>query len=94
MGIELKIMIHGNDTCFEVDYTPDTGIEEVMVSSHGDQVVIDTEGLFVAQGIFPDVKTVPLFEELSRLAEMEFAERRADWEDMKRDEALEHRMEG
>ena len=48
----------------------------------------------MAKGVFADVKAVPLFEELSRLAEMEFAERRADWEDMKRDEALEHRMEG
>ena len=92
--IELKIFIHGNDTCFQVDWEPDTGIDEVRAAQYGDPAVIDTDGLFVGTGNFPDIKIVPLIEELTRLAEIEFGDRRADYDDMKRDEALEHRMEG
>ena len=93
--MELTIQLRGNDNCYMVEYEPDTGIEEVVLETHRtkEQVVVNTEGLFVAQGEFPDIKTVPLIDELNRLAEIEFVDRRADYEDMKRDEALEHRME-
>ena len=89
--IELKIFIHGNDTCFEVDWEPDTGIDEVRAASHGEPAVIDTDGLFVAAGNFPDTKIVPLIEELTNLAELAFAEHREEYKEMQREAAMDYR---
>lgn len=96
MNMELTIQIKGNDNCYLVEYEPATGIEEVFLETWPtkEQVVVHTEGLFVGVGKFPDIKTVPLIDELNRLAEIEFTDRRADYEDMKREEAIEHGMEG
>ncbi len=91
--IELKLFIHSNDTCFQVEYSPDTGIDEVWASLHGEPAVIDTQGLFVATGTFPDIKTVPLLEELHRLADMAFSEHREEWKEMRREAAAEYRRE-
>ncbi len=93
--MELKLQIHGSDQCYSVAYEPDTGIEEVWIESWDSKhtVILDTAGLFVAQGQFPDIKTVPLMEELDRLAEIEFAENRAEWLEMKREEAAEYKRE-
>lgn len=96
MTIELSVYIQGNDTQFLIEWEPDTGIDGVMVSSSSlfAPAPFDTTGLFVASGIFPDTKTVPLIEELTRLGEIAFAENREEYIEMKREEALEHRMEG
>lgn len=88
--MELTIQIRGNDNCYLVEYDPGTGIEEVFFN----EGVFDTQYISVPVGDFPNVKIVPIIDELNRLAEIEFVDRRADYEDMKRDEALEHRMEG
>ena len=87
--MELTIQLRGNDNCYMVEYEPATGIEEVFL--HGG--LFDTHEVYVPVGDWPNVKTVLILKELSRLAEIEFSDRRSDYEDMKRDEALEHRME-
>jgi len=91
--IELKIFIRGNDTCFIIDWEPDTGIDEVsiFVDEYELPALMDTEGLFVAVGDFPDVKTVPLIEELTRLAEIAFSEHQAEYAEMQREDAMDYR---
>lgn len=96
MTIELSVYIPGNDTQFLIDWEPDTGIDGVMVSSSSlfAPAPFDAEGLLVRVGDFPNVKLVSLMEELTRLGEIAFAENREEWNEMKIEEALEHRMEG
>ena len=89
--IELKIFIHGNDTCFQVDWEPDTGIDEVRAAQFGDPVPIDTTGLFVASGNYPDTKYVPLIEELTGLAEIAFAEHQEEYAEMQKEAAMDHK---
>lgn len=91
--MELKLFINGCDTCFYVDYEPDTGIDEVRAASQGDPALIEPVGLFVGVGAFPEIRTVPLLEELNRLADIEFSEHRAEWLEQRRDAAAEHRSE-